>query len=168
MARNLYSVSPGERPVLVREAVQLTEKVVFIDDEITTRLPLWWPNQRAGLTRSARRSSCSTRNPNAQASSEHRAHRRGSLRLRPHAADAANGCRRHHGAELELPALLRSLVCIAEPSSLSCGASHCAGTARLDGAPVTGARHNLSSNRSLCHSGPKPLSSKRRSASVAT
>jgi cation transport ATPase len=34
MARNLYSVSPGERPVLVREAVQLTEKVVFIDDEI--------------------------------------------------------------------------------------------------------------------------------------
>jgi hypothetical protein len=34
MARNLYSVSPGEPPVLVREAVQLTEKVVFIDDEI--------------------------------------------------------------------------------------------------------------------------------------
>jgi len=35
MASNLYSVSPGERPTLVREAVQLTEKVVFIDDEIT-------------------------------------------------------------------------------------------------------------------------------------
>jgi hypothetical protein len=34
MARNLYSVSPGERPILVREAVQLTEKVIFIDDEI--------------------------------------------------------------------------------------------------------------------------------------
>jgi len=34
MAWNLYSVSPGERPLLVREAVQLTEKVVFIDDEI--------------------------------------------------------------------------------------------------------------------------------------
>jgi hypothetical protein len=33
MARNLYSVSPGERPILVREAVQLTEKVIFIDDE---------------------------------------------------------------------------------------------------------------------------------------
>jgi len=33
MERNLYSVSPGERPVLVREAVHLTEKVAFIDDE---------------------------------------------------------------------------------------------------------------------------------------
>ena len=35
MARNLYSVAPGEQPVLVREAVQPTEKVVFIDDEIS-------------------------------------------------------------------------------------------------------------------------------------
>jgi hypothetical protein len=34
MVRNLYSVSPGERPILVREAVQLTEKVILIDDEI--------------------------------------------------------------------------------------------------------------------------------------
>ena len=33
MARNLYLVSPGERPILVREAVQLAEKLVFIDDE---------------------------------------------------------------------------------------------------------------------------------------
>ena len=35
MARNLYSVSPGERPVLVREAVQPAEKVVYIDAEIS-------------------------------------------------------------------------------------------------------------------------------------
>ena len=34
MTRNLYSVSPGERPVLVREVVQMTETVLFIDDEI--------------------------------------------------------------------------------------------------------------------------------------
>jgi hypothetical protein len=34
MARNLYSVAPGERPLLVREAVQLTEEVIFIDSEI--------------------------------------------------------------------------------------------------------------------------------------
>ena len=34
MARNLYSVSLGERPVLIRESVQLTEKVIFVDDEI--------------------------------------------------------------------------------------------------------------------------------------
>ena len=34
MARNLYSVAPGERPILVRGAVQLTEKVIFVDDEI--------------------------------------------------------------------------------------------------------------------------------------
>jgi hypothetical protein len=34
MARSLYAVSPGERPILVREAVQLTETVIFVDDEI--------------------------------------------------------------------------------------------------------------------------------------
>jgi hypothetical protein len=34
MARNPYSVSPGERPILVREAVQLTENVIFSDGEI--------------------------------------------------------------------------------------------------------------------------------------
>lgn len=34
MPRNLYSVSPDERPILVREAVQLTENVIFIDGEI--------------------------------------------------------------------------------------------------------------------------------------
>ena len=34
MAQNLYSVALGERPVLVREAVHLTEKVIFVDDEI--------------------------------------------------------------------------------------------------------------------------------------
>jgi hypothetical protein len=34
MARNLYSVSPGERPVLVREAVELSEHVIFVDDEV--------------------------------------------------------------------------------------------------------------------------------------
>ena len=33
MARNLYSVSPGERPVLVREAVHLTGNVILIDGE---------------------------------------------------------------------------------------------------------------------------------------
>jgi len=35
MARNLYSVSPGERPILVHEAVELAEKVVLVDDEIS-------------------------------------------------------------------------------------------------------------------------------------
>jgi hypothetical protein len=35
MPRNLYSVAPGERPVLLREDVQLTEKVILIDDETT-------------------------------------------------------------------------------------------------------------------------------------
>ena len=35
MARNLYSVALGERPILVHEAVQLTEGVIFIDNEIT-------------------------------------------------------------------------------------------------------------------------------------
>ena len=34
MARNLYSVSPGQRPVLLREAVELYERVIFVDDEI--------------------------------------------------------------------------------------------------------------------------------------
>jgi hypothetical protein len=34
MAQNLYSVSPGELPTLVREAVELTEKMVLIDNEI--------------------------------------------------------------------------------------------------------------------------------------
>jgi hypothetical protein len=33
MPANVYSVAPGERPVLVREAVQLSEKVLFVDDE---------------------------------------------------------------------------------------------------------------------------------------
>jgi hypothetical protein len=32
---NLYSVCLGERPLLIREAIHLTEKVVLIDDEIT-------------------------------------------------------------------------------------------------------------------------------------
>ena len=34
MARNIYSVSPGERPILVREAVQVSEKVIFVGDEV--------------------------------------------------------------------------------------------------------------------------------------
>jgi hypothetical protein len=34
MAHNIYSVSPGERPILVREAVQLSEKVILVDDEV--------------------------------------------------------------------------------------------------------------------------------------
>jgi len=34
IARNIYSVSPGERPILVREAVQVSENVIFIDHEI--------------------------------------------------------------------------------------------------------------------------------------
>jgi hypothetical protein len=33
MARNIYSVSVGERPILVREAVQVSENVIFVDDE---------------------------------------------------------------------------------------------------------------------------------------
>ena len=32
-ARNIYSVAPGERPVLVREAVQLDERVILVDNE---------------------------------------------------------------------------------------------------------------------------------------
>jgi hypothetical protein len=34
MARNLYSVSPGERPIMIRETVRLTEAVIVIDDEV--------------------------------------------------------------------------------------------------------------------------------------
>jgi hypothetical protein len=34
MARNIYSVSPGERPILVRKAVQLSENVIYVDDEV--------------------------------------------------------------------------------------------------------------------------------------
>ena len=34
MERNLYSVSPGVRPTLVRAAVQVCEKVIFIDNEM--------------------------------------------------------------------------------------------------------------------------------------
>jgi hypothetical protein len=34
MARNIYSVSPGERPILVREAVQVSEKLIFVADEV--------------------------------------------------------------------------------------------------------------------------------------
>ena len=33
MARNLYSVSPGERPVLLRLSVEMNERVVFVGDE---------------------------------------------------------------------------------------------------------------------------------------
>ena len=32
--RNIYSVSPGERPILVRETVQVTETVIFVDHEV--------------------------------------------------------------------------------------------------------------------------------------
>lgn len=32
-ARNIYSVSPGERPTLVRAAIQATETVIFVDRE---------------------------------------------------------------------------------------------------------------------------------------
>jgi hypothetical protein len=34
MALNIYSVSPGERPILVREGVQVTENVIFVDHEL--------------------------------------------------------------------------------------------------------------------------------------
>jgi hypothetical protein len=34
MALNIYSVSPGERPILVREAVQVIENVIFVDHEV--------------------------------------------------------------------------------------------------------------------------------------
>jgi hypothetical protein len=60
MARNIYSVSPSERPILVRAAVQVSEQVIFVDDEVTDPFALVAPNQKAGPTRSARRSSCST------------------------------------------------------------------------------------------------------------
>lgn len=35
MARNIYSVAPGERPILVRAAVQLSERVIFVDDAVS-------------------------------------------------------------------------------------------------------------------------------------
>ena len=35
MTRNIYSVSPGERPILVREAVQTSESVIFVDAELS-------------------------------------------------------------------------------------------------------------------------------------
>ena len=34
MTQNIYSVSPGERPILVREAVHLCENVIFVDHEL--------------------------------------------------------------------------------------------------------------------------------------
>jgi hypothetical protein len=34
MTWNVYSVSPGERPILVHEDVQMTEHVLFVDDEV--------------------------------------------------------------------------------------------------------------------------------------
>jgi hypothetical protein len=33
-ALNIYSVSPGERPILVREAVHVIENVIFVDQEV--------------------------------------------------------------------------------------------------------------------------------------
>jgi hypothetical protein len=33
-ALNIYSVSPGERAILVRETVHLTESVIFVDQEV--------------------------------------------------------------------------------------------------------------------------------------
>jgi hypothetical protein len=33
-ALNIYSVSPGERPTLVREAVPVIENVIFVDHEV--------------------------------------------------------------------------------------------------------------------------------------
>jgi hypothetical protein len=35
MPLNLYSVSPGERPILVREAIHVSENVVFVGREIS-------------------------------------------------------------------------------------------------------------------------------------
>jgi hypothetical protein len=35
MPRNIYSVSPGERPILVREAVQVSANVIFVDHEVS-------------------------------------------------------------------------------------------------------------------------------------
>ena len=34
MTRNIYSVSPGERPILLRATLHLSEKVIFVDDEV--------------------------------------------------------------------------------------------------------------------------------------
>ena len=34
MARNLYSVSPGERPILLHEGLEQAEHVVLVDDEV--------------------------------------------------------------------------------------------------------------------------------------
>lgn len=34
MAWNIYSVAPGEPPILVRAAVQVCEDVIFVDYEI--------------------------------------------------------------------------------------------------------------------------------------
>ena len=35
MLRNMDPVSAGERPILVREAVQVSESVIFVDHEVT-------------------------------------------------------------------------------------------------------------------------------------
>jgi hypothetical protein len=34
MALNIYSVSPGERPILVHAAVHVVENVIFVDHEV--------------------------------------------------------------------------------------------------------------------------------------
>jgi hypothetical protein len=34
MRNNIYSVAPGERPVLVRATVELSEKVILVDNEL--------------------------------------------------------------------------------------------------------------------------------------
>lgn len=39
-ARNLYSVSPGERPTLIREAIHASEKVIFVCDELSDSFAL--------------------------------------------------------------------------------------------------------------------------------
>jgi hypothetical protein len=33
MDRNVYSVSPGERPVLLHQTVQVRENVIFVDQD---------------------------------------------------------------------------------------------------------------------------------------
>jgi hypothetical protein len=33
--RNIYSVSPGERPILVRAALHVSGNVVFVDHEVS-------------------------------------------------------------------------------------------------------------------------------------
>ena len=35
MACNLYSVSPGERPILLRQSLEVSEHVIFVGDEIS-------------------------------------------------------------------------------------------------------------------------------------